>query len=70
MVARGRAAGRSDDSLDVIIHRIDLFDEQTFPLLDYYAGREVLVAVDGSKPADDVTATAIAELDRVRPTLG
>jgi adenylate kinase len=53
----------------VITHRIDLFDEQTTPLLDYYAGREVLVTVDGSKPADDVTATAIAELDRVRPTL-
>jgi adenylate kinase len=69
MVARGRAAGRADDSLDVITHRIDVFDEQTTPLLDYYAHREVLVTVDGSKPADDVTATAIAELDRVRPTL-
>jgi adenylate kinase len=69
MVARGRAAGRADDSLDVITHRIDVFDEQTTPLLDYYAGREVLVTVDGAKPADDVTATAIAELDRVRPTL-
>jgi adenylate kinase len=69
MVARGRAAGRADDSLDVITHRLHVFDEQTTPLLDYYAGREVLVTVDGSKPADDVTATAIAELDRVRPTL-
>jgi adenylate kinase len=69
MVARGRAAGRADDSLDVITHRIDVFDEQTTPLLDYYAGREVLVTVDGTKPPDDVTATAIAELDRVRPTL-
>jgi adenylate kinase len=69
MVARGRAAGRADDNLDVINHRLEVFDEQTTPLLDYYARREVLVTVDGSKPADDVTATAIAELDLVRPTL-
>ena len=69
MVSRGRAAGRADDSLDVINHRLDVFDDQTTPLLDYYAHREVLVTVDGTKPADDVTATAVAELDRVRPTL-
>ena len=69
MVSRRRIAGRTDDSLDVINHRLQVFEEQTTPLLDYYAGREVLVTVDGSKPADDVTATAIKELDRVRPSL-
>jgi adenylate kinase len=69
MVARGRVAGRTDDNLDVINHRLEVFDAQTVPLLGYYAHREVLVTVDGSKPPDDVTATAIAELDRVRPTL-
>lgn len=69
MVSRGRAAGRMDDNLEVINHRLEVFDEQTAPLLDYYANREVLVTVDGSKPPDDVTATAIDELDRVRPVL-
>jgi adenylate kinase len=69
MVSRGRAAGRTDDNLDVINHRLEVFDEQTTPLLDYYANREVLVTVDGSKPPDEVTATAIDELDRVRPIL-
>jgi adenylate kinase len=69
MVSRGRAAGRTDDNLDVINHRMEVFDEQTTPLLDYYSNREVLVTVDGSKPPDEVTATAIDELDRVRPIL-
>jgi len=31
--------------------------------------RMTLVTVDGSMPIDEVTATALAELDRVRPTL-
>jgi adenylate kinase len=69
MVSRGRAAGRTDDNLEVINHRLEVFDEQTAPMLDYYANREVLVTVDGSKPPDEVTATAIDELDRVRPIL-
>jgi adenylate kinase len=67
MTARGRITGRSDDELEVINHRLGVFDDQTRPLLDYYAGREVLVTVDGSKPVDDVTAAAITELERVRP---
>jgi adenylate kinase len=69
MLARGAASGRADDNLDVINHRQQVFDELTPPLLDYYADRETLITVDGSKPVDEVTAAALAELDRVRSTL-
>jgi adenylate kinase len=69
MLARRHAAGRSDDSLAVINHRLQVFDELTTPLLDYYAGREVLLTVDGSLPVEEVTAVSIAELNRVRPSL-
>ena len=62
-IARGRAAGRSDDNLDVVNHRLDLFDEVTPALLAYYANREVLVTIDGSKPIEDVTTGAIAALE-------
>lgn len=68
-VARGRESGRTDDNLAVINHRLEVFDALTTPLLDYYARRETLITVDGSRPVDEVTATAIAELDRVRPGL-
>jgi adenylate kinase len=64
-----RVAGRSDDRADVIRHRQDTFDEVTPPMLDYYARRETLVRVDGSGRVDEVTADAIAALERVRPTL-
>lgn len=70
MVARGQAEGRADDNLEVIKHRLQLFDEVTPALLDYYDRREVVLTIDGSKPADEVTAAVIAELERVRPKLG
>ena len=70
MLARGRSGGRSDDTLEVMKHRLEVFETLTQPLLDYYAAREVLITLDGSRPVDEVTAAAIAELDRVRPTLG
>jgi hypothetical protein len=38
-------------------------------MVEYYARRETLVRVDGSRPVTEVTATAIAELEKVRPTL-
>jgi len=67
--ARGRASGRSDDTQAVLNHRLEVFDQLTVPLLDYYAKREVLVTVDGSLPVDEVTAAVIDELTRVRPAL-
>jgi adenylate kinase len=69
-MARGRASGRTDDTLEVINHRLRVFDDLTLPLLDYYDNREILVTVDGAQPPDAVTAAAIARLDTVRPQLG
>jgi adenylate kinase len=70
ILARGLKSGRSDDNAEVVNHRVALFDEATPPMLDYYARREILLTVDGSRSIDEVTAAAIAELERVRPRLG
>ncbi len=69
LVHRGHAEGRNDDTEDVMRHRIDVFEKLTTPLLDYYARREELVRVDGDRPVDEVSAAAIAELERVRSAL-
>jgi adenylate kinase len=50
-------------------HRIEEFEKQTPPLLEYYDRREVLLRIDGSRPIDEVSATVIGELARVRQTL-
>jgi adenylate kinase len=68
-LARSSEAGRSDDQLNVITHRLDVFDELTLPLLDYYAQRETLVTVDGAQPVEKVTQDAIDQLELARSRL-
>jgi adenylate kinase len=69
MLRRGQSGGRRDDTESVMRHRIDVFEQITPPLLEYYARREVLLRVDGSRSIGEVSAMIIAELERVRPTL-
>jgi adenylate kinase len=53
----GRAGqgGRSDDTAAVIRHRLDVFATSTSPLIDYYRGRGILLAVDADQPPEAVT---------------
>ncbi len=66
LVARGRQAGRADDTEEVINHRLQVFDEHNAPLVDYYRRDGRLITVDSGQPLDEVTASAIAQLRRVR----
>ena len=58
---RAEVEGRSDDRPDVIPHRIDVFLEQTAPLIDYYRQQSKLRLVDGTRPPDAV-AVSIREV--------
>ena len=60
----GRGSGRSDDNEATIRHRLDVYDRQTSPLLEYYEGRGVLVRVDADRPIDDVTVSSIEVLEQ------
>lgn len=62
LLARGRG---SEDTEDVIAHRLEVFREHTMPMLDYYAEREELVTVDGARPAEHVTRSLFDELEAV-----
>jgi adenylate kinase len=69
LVERGRASGRSDDTPDVIKHRIEVYEAQTQPLLAYYAERERLVQVNGNRPVDEVTWSVVVQLQKVQRLL-
>lgn len=69
LVARGQESGRSDDTPDVIKHRIDVYEERTQPLLEYYAQRERLVTVNGDRPIDEVTWSVVVQLQKVKRLL-
>ncbi len=60
LTERAAIEGRLDDTEEVIRHRQDVYAEQTAPLLALYAGRGLLVTVDGVGTVDDV-AQRLAE---------
>jgi adenylate kinase len=70
LLARGASDGRADDNEATIRHRLDVYQTQTVPLLDYYRGRGVLVNVNGEQPVDVVTSESIAALDKMRAASG
>src|ERR1700716_453249 len=55
---------RQDDRPEIADHRIDVFHEQTEPLIDYYRANGKLRLVDGARPPEMVAA---ALDDLIRP---
>jgi adenylate kinase len=47
---------RTDDGESTVAHRLDVYQAQTAPLLDYYKQRGLLVRVAGEGPVDRVAA--------------
>ena len=53
---RMMARGREDDTPESIARRLELYEEQTAPLLEWFAARDKLVVVDGLGEEDEVFA--------------
>ncbi len=45
---------REDDKPETVKKRLDVYHEQTQPLIDYYEGKNVLAEVDGTKDMNEV----------------
>jgi len=60
LVQRLLSRGRADDTEDVIRNRLQVYRQETAPLLDYYKG--ILLTVDAVGDIDDVTARVLAAL--------
>lgn len=50
----GEVIQRDDDSEEVICRRLEVFYEQTAPLVEYYRGRGMLITADASGSKDSV----------------
>jgi adenylate kinase len=55
LLGRAKETGRSDDNEGVIRHRLDLYHEQTEPVVAKYAERGILTQVEGIGRIDEVT---------------
>jgi adenylate kinase len=65
LLDRATEGGRTDDTADVIRHRLALYAETTGPLVPYYTERGILVAVNADQPPDAVTADIEAKLSKL-----
>ncbi|MBC7594737.1 MAG: adenylate kinase [Kineosporiaceae bacterium] len=52
---RASEQARSDDDESVVRHRLEVYREQTAPLVGVYEGRGVLIKIDALGEIDDVT---------------
>ena len=55
LVQRAAEQGRTDDSEAVIRRRLELYQQQTAPLIEAYRARGLLKAVDGMGEIEQVT---------------
>jgi adenylate kinase len=58
----GPVVQRADDRPEAIRTRLENYERDTAPLLDFYRARGALVSVDGSQSPDEVTADIVAAL--------
>jgi adenylate kinase len=58
----GELYQRDDDHEDIILSRLEVYESQTAPLLDYYRNHRQLMEVDGIGGRDDVLARILARL--------
>jgi adenylate kinase len=58
----GRLYQRVDDCYDKILRRLDVFREETEPLLEYYRRKGKLISIDASRSIEDVREEALSIL--------
>lgn len=63
VVQRMLERGRDDDTREAIERRLQLFDEETAPIIDFYRSRSRLVDVDGVGSMDEIFARIVSVID-------
>ncbi len=53
---------RADDTVETVENRIEVYNQQTMPLVDYYSEAGNIVTIDGALPLDDVFAEIVKAL--------
>ncbi len=56
---------REDDREETVRHRLQVYHGQTEPVLAYYAGRGILLEIDGMKQISRISDAIIARLARI-----
>ncbi|RDV83028.1 adenylate kinase [Ammonifex thiophilus] len=60
----GELYQRSDDTEETVNKRLDVYEAQTQPLIEYYQAKGLLINIDGDQPIDKVFADIMAALKK------
>ncbi len=66
MLARAKIENRIDDTEQTIAQRLEVFELQTRPVLDYYAAQDLVLSVDAILTPDDVFQRLCDVLDPLK----
>jgi adenylate kinase len=67
LLVRAAIEHRSDDTVEIIRQRLELYRQASPPLLAWYRQRGILVSIDAMRPAEQVGRGILAALKVVRP---
>jgi adenylate kinase len=61
-VCGGGVIQRADDTPEAVAKRLDLYEQETAPLVDRYEAQGLVERVDGNRPIADVTESIVAAI--------
>ena len=59
---RRSVESRADDAEEVIVHRLNVYHEQTAPIVQYYRSEGSLITISATGAVDEITTRAISAL--------
>jgi adenylate kinase len=62
IMERAQIEGRTDDTEAVVHNRLEIFEDATRPLIDYYRSRGLLHVIDADRSEEEVTERILAAI--------
>lgn len=65
LINRLMGRGRKDDSIETVMHRLDVYKEQTVPVKEYYNSKGTVFEIEGMGSIDEINSHVLEVLTRV-----
>ena len=66
LLNRGKVSGRSDDNIETIRKRLDVYANETAPLVDFFTRKNVLHNVVGTGTIEEIALRIAPIVDKFR----
>jgi len=65
LINRLMGRGRKDDSIETVMHRLDVYKEQTVPVKEYYNSKGTVFDIEGMGSIDEINSHVLEVLTRI-----